>query len=82
MGVLETRESQGRFGIEFESTDLFNVTFTDSCELLTQPFPIAPGVNDSARGLRLSGRAGVLHPRQPASSRWHRLGTTMELLQG
>ena len=44
MGVLETRERQGRFGIEFESTDLFNVTFTDSYELLTQPFPIAPGV--------------------------------------
>ncbi len=43
-GVLETREVQGRFGIEFESSDNVNGTYTRSYELLKQPFPIAPGV--------------------------------------
>ena len=43
-GLLETRENQGEFGIEFENSDQFNVTFTDSYEFLKQPFPIARGV--------------------------------------
>ena len=43
-GVLETREAQGRFGIEFESSDNVDVTHTRSYELLTEPFPIAPDV--------------------------------------
>ena len=43
-GVLETREVQGQFGIEFESSDLFDVGYTRRYELLEQPFPIAPGV--------------------------------------
>ena len=43
-GLLETRENRGQFGIEFESSDLFNVTVTRSYELLKQPFRIAPGV--------------------------------------
>ena len=43
-GVLETREVQGRFRIEFESSDNVNGTYTRSYELLKQPFPIAPGV--------------------------------------
>ena len=43
-GVLETRENRGRFGIEFENSDLFTVTHTRSYEFLEQPFPIAPGV--------------------------------------
>ena len=42
--VLETRENQGQFGIEFENSDTFNLTYTDSYEFLKQPFPIAPGV--------------------------------------
>ena len=43
-GVLETRELQGQFGIEFESSDNFDVSYTRSYELLKQPFRIAPGV--------------------------------------
>ena len=44
VGVLETRERQGQFGIEFENSDMFNLRYTDSYELLEQPFRIAPGV--------------------------------------
>ena len=43
-GLLETRESQGQFGIEFENADMFNVTDTRSYEFLRRPFRIAPGV--------------------------------------
>ena len=43
-GVLETREAQGRLGIEFESSDNVDVTYTRSYELLTAPFSIAPDV--------------------------------------
>ena len=43
-GVLETRELQGQFGIEFESSDVFDVSYTRSYELLKQPFPITPEV--------------------------------------
>ena len=43
-GVLETREAQGLFGIEFENTDLFEVAYTRSYEFLDRPFQIAPAV--------------------------------------
>ena len=43
-GMLETREAQGRFGIEFDNSDQFNVTYNRSYEFLEQPFRIAPGV--------------------------------------
>ena len=43
-GVLETREAQGRFGIEFENSDNLDVTYTRSYELLSEPFSIAPDV--------------------------------------
>jgi hypothetical protein len=43
-GLLETREAQGRVGIEFESSDSVDVTYTKSYELLTEPFSIAPDV--------------------------------------
>ena len=42
--VLETREAQGAFGIEFENGDQFNTTYTQSQEFLEHPFPIATGV--------------------------------------
>ena len=75
-GMLETRENQGRFGIEFESSDQFNVTYTRSYEFLEQPFRIAPGVTIPVGGYgfqdvqtgftfgqqrRLSGRVSVQH---------------------
>ena len=43
-GVLETRQAQGVFGIEFENTDRFDATYTRSYEFLDRPFSIAPGV--------------------------------------
>jgi TolB-like protein len=43
--VLETRDLEGQFGIEFESSDRFNVRVTRSYELLDRPFRIAPGVS-------------------------------------
>ena len=75
-GMLETRENQGRFGIEFESSDQFNATYTRSYEFLEQPFRIAPGVTIPVGGYgfqdvqasfsfgqqrRLSGRVSVQH---------------------
>ena len=73
-GRLETREQQGQFGIEFETSDQFDATYTRSYEFLEQPFRIAPGViipvggysfQDVQTGLtfgqhrRLSGRVSV-----------------------
>ena len=75
-GVLETRETQGRFGIEFETSDQFNVTYNRSYEFLEQPFRIAPGVTIPVGGYgfqdvqtaftfgqqrRLLGRVSVQH---------------------
>ena len=43
-GVLETREAQGQFGVEFSNSDQLNLAYTRSYDLLTQPFRIAPNV--------------------------------------
>ena len=43
-GLLETREAEGEFGIEFENSDRVRVVYTRSYELLKEPFRIAPGV--------------------------------------
>ena len=43
-GRLETREQFGHFGIEFENSDLFDLSFTRSYEFLERPFEIAPDV--------------------------------------
>ena len=49
-GLLETRQNQGQFDIEFENADMFTVTSTRSYEFLEQPFQIAPGVTIPAGG--------------------------------
>jgi hypothetical protein len=41
---LDTREAVGRFETEFRSSDLANLTYTDSFERLVRPFTISPGV--------------------------------------
>jgi hypothetical protein len=41
---VESREGQGQFQIEFESSDVFDLTFTDSYELLDEDFRIGAGV--------------------------------------
>ena len=43
-GVLETREAQAQFGIEFENADQFSLGVTDTFEFLDRPFLITPGV--------------------------------------
>ena len=43
-GVVETREAQGVFGIEFETSDQFNVTYLRTFDFLKRPFEIAPDV--------------------------------------
>ena len=75
-GVLETREAQGRFGIEFENSDRFNLEYTRSYEFLELPFQIASDVTipvgayrfqdvltslEFGRQRKLSGTVSVQH---------------------
>ena len=89
-GVLETRETQGRLGIEFENSDNVDVTYTRSYELLTEPFSIAPDVTIQMGGysfqdVRASFRfgqqrrvSGALSARHGGffSGRWTSVGFT------
>jgi Domain of unknown function (DUF5916) len=43
-GFLETREAEGLFGIEFENSDRFQLSFTNTYDFLKQPFGIFPGI--------------------------------------
>ena len=43
-GLLETREQFGHFGVEFENSDMLDVSYTRSYEFLKTPFEIAPEV--------------------------------------
>lgn len=43
-GRVVTREIQGEFIAEFENSDMLNVAYLDSYELLDEPFQIASGV--------------------------------------
>ncbi len=43
-GALETRVGVGKFNVELENSDAFNVDVTRDYELLLQPFQVAPGV--------------------------------------
>ena len=40
-GVVETRQGRGRFGMELESGDLFDVVYNRNYEYFSQPFPVA-----------------------------------------
>ena len=40
-GVVETRQSRGRFGMELERGDLFDVVYNRNYEYFSQPFPVA-----------------------------------------
>ena len=50
--VLETRQAQGRFGVEFENSDQFDMEYTRSYEFLEQPFQIASNVMIPVGGYR------------------------------
>ena len=43
-GIVETREAEGRFGIELENGDDWELEYANSYEFLDRPFFIAPGV--------------------------------------
>jgi hypothetical protein len=43
-GRPETRDVNGEFGIEFQSSDRFGITYNDTYEFLPRPFRIGPGV--------------------------------------
>lgn len=43
-GFVETREPHGRFGIEFENSDQFDLTFTRTYDFLKTPFGIAEDI--------------------------------------
>ncbi len=75
-GVLETRQSRGRFAIELERGDLFDVVYNRNYEYFNQPFPVAgiffvpAGAYDFedvevgysfGRQNRLAGRLSVQH---------------------
>ena len=53
-GRLETRESRGEFGIEFENSDALNVSYTDTYEFLDEPFRIVSGVTIPGGGYNFS----------------------------
>ena len=40
-GVVETRQGRGRFGMELERGDLFDVVYNRNYEYFNQPFPVA-----------------------------------------
>ena len=43
VGVVESRQRQGAFELEFESSDALNVSLTDRYEFLAEPFRISGG---------------------------------------
>ena len=49
-GRLETRDSEGVFGIEFQNSDRSTASYISSYEFLPRPFRIAPGVVLPVRG--------------------------------
>ena len=75
-GVLETRQARGRFAIELENSNLFDVIYNRNREYLPAPFALAPGLvvpvgsydfDDVEAGFqlgqqnRISGRASLQH---------------------
>ena len=50
--VLETRQAQGRFGIEFENSDRFEVAYTRNYEFLDRPFRVSRDVRIPIGGYR------------------------------
>jgi hypothetical protein len=42
-GAVESRQSQGRFNVEFDNSDVFNVEANANYDLLVTPFTPAPG---------------------------------------
>jgi hypothetical protein len=58
-GVLETRQTRGGFGVEFENSDLLRVDYTRSYEFLEEPFDIASDVTIPVGGYRFQDVQGA-----------------------
>ena len=69
--VLETRQAQGSFGIEFENSDQIEVSFTRSYEFLHRPFRVSRDVRIPVGGYRFDDlQASIdLGPQNPLSGR-------------
>ena len=65
--VLETRQAQGTFGIEFESSDRLEVTYTRNYEFLDRPFRVSRDVRIPVGGYRFDDVqvSMQLGPQQP-----------------
>ena len=50
--ILETRQAQGRFSIEFENSDRFEVAYTRNYEYLDRPFRVSRDVRIPSGGYR------------------------------
>ena len=69
--VLETRQAQGTFGIEFESSDRFEVTYTRNYEFLDRPFRVSRDVSIPVGGYNFDDFqvSMQLGPQQPLAGR-------------
>ena len=65
--VLQTRQAQGTFGIEFESSDRLEVTYTRNYEFLDRPFRVSRDVRIPVGGYRFDDVqvSMQLGPQQP-----------------
>jgi hypothetical protein len=60
-GHLETRDLNGEFAIEFQTSDRFAVVYNDTYEFLPRPFRIGPGVTLPAGGYGFSNVRAALN---------------------
>ena len=68
-GFVETREAQGRFQTEFESSDTIEVSYTDTYDFLKEPFTIAPDITVPVGGYDFwNARASVRFGQQRRAS--------------
>ncbi|MGH9200814.1 MAG: hypothetical protein ACRD2A_06225, partial [Vicinamibacterales bacterium] len=76
-GVLESREREGEFVIEFQSGDQFNVQYSNVYEFLPLPFAIVPSVSIPMGGYDFQNvRVGANFGRQ------RRLGSNLSVEHG
>ena len=76
-GMLESREREGEFVIEFQNGDQFNVQYSNLFEYLAAPFPIVPTVTIPVGGYDFQNlRVGANFGRQ------RRLGSNLSVEHG
>ena len=55
-GAVESRQQTGRFNVEFDNSDIFNVEVNANYDLLVTPFSPSTGRDDSRRRVSLQRR--------------------------